>query len=93
MSHSITDATAMLESKIAQERTFELDVTNGLINKQRFLIRVELMFQLKSVLSNVGLSTARCLSVLPFRVQNLLLKIKMTSISVQLNLFGKTPFG
>ena len=31
-----TDATAMLESKIAQERTFELDVTNGLINKQRF---------------------------------------------------------
>ena len=31
-----TDATAILESKIAQERTFELDVTNGLINKQRF---------------------------------------------------------
>ncbi len=31
-----TDATAMLESKIAKERTFELDVTNGLINKQRF---------------------------------------------------------
>ena len=24
-----TDATAMLESKIAKERTFELDVTNG----------------------------------------------------------------
>ena len=31
-----TDASAMLASKIAQERTFELDVTNGLINKQRF---------------------------------------------------------
>ena len=31
-----TDAIAILESKIAQERTFELDVTNGLINKQRF---------------------------------------------------------
>ena len=41
-----TDATAILESKIAQERTFELDVTNGLINKQRF-DRVVLMFQLK----------------------------------------------
>lgn len=41
-----TDATAMLESKIAQERTFELDVTNGLINKQRFDPR-RVVFRLK----------------------------------------------
>ncbi len=52
-----TDAMAMLKSKIAQERTFELDVTNGLINKQR-LIHVELMFRLKSAPSNVGSSNS-----------------------------------
>ena len=31
-----TDAGLMLKAKIAQERTFELDVTNGLINQKRF---------------------------------------------------------
>ena len=54
-----TDATAMLESKIAQERTFELDVTNGLINKQRFDPRRVDVSRLKWAPSNVGSSTAR----------------------------------
>ena len=31
-----TDAGLMLKAKVAQERTFELDVTNGLINQKRF---------------------------------------------------------
>ena len=31
-----TDAGLMLKAKVTQERTFELDVTNGLINQKRF---------------------------------------------------------
>ena len=36
MSHLTLMPRLCSKVKIAQERTFELDVTNGLINKQRF---------------------------------------------------------